>query len=342
MSEGLDWLDDLKRLHPARSVQQPDPRDATGVTAPNGTSVGGIYRAVAMDHDQRPCLVIVTDTDESVRSATVVLLSPEVEMGGDRDLLLAPERTGLAYEVIAQAEIFGYVWLVQLGKKVGRVDTQTLAQLAELQNPEPALLEIDLRSGPPIVARSDVRWRFKLAELARLQGLSGPCTRQMIDGEPKVSVDPMAFRPPAAETDPLELLEYLVKLTELSRKNRVDLPAWVLEAILDDEFVRAWNQHGLSDAYSSLVALATQALSGLKSESIPTDNRENSPGGLTGLRVQVLADRRSQGVTSVPLLAICEAGTHPDVEKVVLPDGSLIQCVTVRSTVRSHETTWAS
>lgn len=331
MSDKYSWLEDLKRQNPAPAQRPTTSGSASGLASTASDLVGGIFRAVSMDHDQRPGIVAVVDADEASRSATVVLLTAEVEMGGDRDLLLTPAETGLGYEVIAQAEIAGYVWLVQLERKLGALDSALVQQLLELQNAEPDALEPDLRAGPPIVSRRDVRWSFKSAELARLQDLTGPCTSQLIDGEPRASIDPFAFPSPAEGIDKLELLEHLLNITELVRRGDADLPAWLLDALLDDELVQEWREHGLFDAYAGLLSLITQALPGIREVPIPVENASSLRGDRGALRIQVLAERRRSGVSSVPMYSRrpTAAAATMFVEKVTLPGGSLVQCVAV-------------
>lgn len=142
--------------------------------------IGGIYRAVAMDFDTPAALVLVTDFDETTQSLTVTLLSPDVEFGSSTDLVLPGKETGRAYDLLAESDLFGYAWVVQLDRQLGRVATQVVEALSALREEDAVNRPV---AGPPVVQRSDPRWHFKLQELKRLQGLTAHCTRELVDDE---------------------------------------------------------------------------------------------------------------------------------------------------------------
>jgi hypothetical protein len=343
MPEDLSWLEALKQQyqapHPSRRGGQRAP-ETPALAARARELIGGIFRAVSMDHDGHPAVIAVIDAEEEVRAATVVLLSGDTELGGDRDLLLAPSDTGLPYEVLAQSDMFGYVWLVQLERQLGRIDGAVVEQLKMLQEQELDGLSPDLRSGPPIVSRADVRWRFKQDELARLQVLTGACTKQLIDGEPRASVDPVAFRAPDSRAESEELAAYVLELTELAAQHRVDLPAWLVERILSDELVDSWRECGLFDAYSNLLSLAEHWLVIMPNETVPNeDDSADGPAELEALRLEILASRRHEGVTSVSLVVRdSDVSIESAVRKISLDDGELIQCIAVPATSLPVET----
>lgn len=142
--------------------------------------VGGIYRAVAMDRNTPSALVLVTDVDPSTQSVTVTLLSPDMEFGSNTDLVLIGDEIGRAYDLLAESDIFGYAWFVQLDRRVGRVDTDVLQALDALRDEEAVDRPL---AGPPVVERTDPRWSFKVHELKRLQTLTADCTRDLIAGD---------------------------------------------------------------------------------------------------------------------------------------------------------------
>ena len=134
--------------------------------------LGGIYRCVPMDPGTPAALVLVTAIDEATQSVGITLLSADVEFGTSADLLLSKQDTGLAYALVAESDIFGYVWIVQLDRKLGYVDGPVLDALSALRDEEPVDHPI---AGPPALQRSDPRWSFKLQELKRLQSLTAHC-----------------------------------------------------------------------------------------------------------------------------------------------------------------------
>lgn len=185
------WLDALKEQHPSQ------PHTAPSTPPHPQPRPGQIRRLLPVDLVGRPALVLVVDSDHDRQAHTVVLLSPDTGFGSDRDLLVGPEQSGLPYDVLIQCEVFGYVWTTQLDAVHGDL-MAFLPTVGNLQKPEPDLPEPDLRAGPPVDQVSDPRWRFKLSELARLQGLTGECIEQLIDGERHLLPDPAALRPPTS------------------------------------------------------------------------------------------------------------------------------------------------
>jgi hypothetical protein len=206
-----------------------------------------------MDPGAASSLVLVTQIDDHAQSVTAVLLSVDVELGGSDDLLLQPDATGLPYTLIAQADVFGYLWLVQLDHQLGGVDADVLTAVEEVRNHDYVGWPV---AGPPISERGDIRWRFKQNELARLQKLSASCTRQLIDGEPVASIDPVALRIPDNSEDALAIEEFVVCAYEATRRGQMSVPGWLVDRILSDELVTAYRAAGLFDAYRELMSLA--------------------------------------------------------------------------------------
>lgn len=133
------------------------------MNSPDGARVGGIYRL------DPGVLVLVTGREPITRSLSVTLLSPDIELAASTDLRLSPADTGLAYEVLAQTDVFGYAQADQIDSvrgELGRVTQAVLESLHALRNDEALGHQV---AGPPITERSDPRWAFKLSELGRLQ-----------------------------------------------------------------------------------------------------------------------------------------------------------------------------
>jgi hypothetical protein len=208
--------------------------------------IGGIYRAVAMDRDTHSALVLVTEFDDATQSLAVTLLSPDVEFGSSMDLILTAEETGRPYDLIAEADVFGYLWVVQLDRRLGRVDGQVIEALAALREDDAVDRPV---AGPPVVDRSDPRWKFKLQELKRLQGLTADCTRELIDGVQVASIDPKALRAPSTETEIAAFEEFVMEVVERVGRGTARVPGWLVDIALDDELVAAYRAVGL---YNSL------------------------------------------------------------------------------------------
>lgn len=215
--------------------------------------IGGIYRAVAMDRDTPAALVLMTDFDETTQSATVTLLSPDVEFGSSADLVVSGEEIGRAYDLLAESDIFGYMWVVQLDRRLGRVDTQVLEALSALRDED--VVDRPL-AGPPIIDRTDPRWNFKLQELKRLQSLTADCARELIDGGRVASIDPNALRAPSTQAEVAAFEEFVVEVVEGVGRGTARVPGWLVDIALDDELIAAYRAVGLYNSLRLLWRLA--------------------------------------------------------------------------------------
>lgn len=219
----------------------------------NDIEPGGIYRCVPMDPGSPASLVLVTAIDEAAQALGVTLLSADVEFGTSADLLLSKHDTGLAYALLAESDVFGYVWVVQLDRKLGCVDAPVLDALSALRDEEPVGHPV---AGPPAVQRSDPRWTFKLQELKRLQSLTAHCTRELIDGERIPSIDPNALRAPSTEAEVAAFEEFVVEVIENVERGAARVPGWLVDIALDEELVRAYRAVGLYNSLRLLWKLA--------------------------------------------------------------------------------------
>lgn len=215
--------------------------------------IGGIYRAVAMDRDTPSALVLVTAFDQSTQSLTVTLLSPDIEFGSSTDLVLSGAEIGRAYDLLVESDIFGYAWVVQLDRRLGRVDSQVLEVLAALREEKAIDRPV---AGPPVVGRDDPRWNFKLQELKRLQALTADCTRELIDGERVASIDPNALRAPSTNAEIAAFEEFVVEVVEGVGRGTTRVPGWLVDIALDDDRVAAYRAVGLLPSLRLLWSVA--------------------------------------------------------------------------------------
>ncbi|MGV0813733.1 hypothetical protein ABQF34_17365 [Mycolicibacterium boenickei] len=215
--------------------------------------IGGIYRAVAMDRDTPAALVLLTDFDDTTQSVTVTLLSPDVEFGSSVDLVLSREEIGRSYDLLAESDIFGYMWVVQLDRRIGRVDAQVLEALSALREDDAVDRPV---AGHPVVDRSDPRWKFKLQELKRLQSLTADCTRELIDGGRVASIDPNALRAPSTDAEVAAFEEFVVGVVEGVGRRTARVPGWLVDIALNDELIEAYRAVGLYNSLRLLWRLA--------------------------------------------------------------------------------------
>lgn len=215
--------------------------------------IGGIYRAMPMDPGTAAVLVLVTAVDVATQSLTVTLLSPDLELGTSSDLVLRGEEIGRPYGLLAETDVFGYVWLVQLDRQVGRVDAKVLDALSALRDEDAVDRPV---AGPPVVERSDPRWNFKLQELERLRVVTANCTRELIDGERIVSIDPNALRAPLTDSEVAAFEEFVVEVVDGVERGTARVPGWLVDMALDDELVTAYRAVGLYNSLRLLWKLA--------------------------------------------------------------------------------------
>ena len=143
---------------------------------------GDVYLTRGVDGVERSALTVVTDYDGVV--ATVALCSPDVEFGSSSDVVL-PAGESFGYALLLQSDIYGYVWDDQLSAKVGTVPLNVYSVFDGLRRGECDAVDV---AGPPIVRKSDPRWKFKRDELERLNVLKESCTNYLV-GRHSVKVE---------------------------------------------------------------------------------------------------------------------------------------------------------
>jgi hypothetical protein len=98
--------------------------------------------------------------------AQVYLLTNEVELAGDEDVLIGAGEGALPYALLLERDLVGAVWSWQLGPPLDRI---------------PATVFDRPGAGVPIIRRDDSRWDWKLSELAELHRLCATALRAQLD-----------------------------------------------------------------------------------------------------------------------------------------------------------------
>jgi len=168
---------------------------------------------------QRLALVLRVCTEQNF--VVICLLSNEVDMMSDFDVLLTREETGLPFDVVAELDLTVPVYLIQASSLFGRFRSADL--LRQLQTASAGDIESvgpGLR-GQPIRGQTDPRWEYKEKELAALQELSHECTHSVVEGKTEVRtvIDPALLDEVIAETEsnPLEKTLELVAIAEAAQ-----------------------------------------------------------------------------------------------------------------------------
>lgn len=296
----------------------------------NDIELGGIFRCVPMDPGSPAALVLVTAIDEAAQCLGVTLLSPDIEFGTSADLLLSRQDTGLAYALLAESDVFGYAWIVQLDRKLGRVDAPVLDAISALRDEEPVGHPI---AGPPAVQQSDPRWSFKLQELKRLQSLTAHCTRELIDGERIPSIDPNALRAPLTEAEVTAFEEFVVDVVGSVKRGAARVPGWLVDIALDEELVRAYRAVGLYNSLRLLWKLADTT-------DVPTPPvARGGAASLAGFFEFQVERSLSAGYSNLWLMARSTDIRGPvEARAIRAPDGRLVQVslVAANAHVASH------
>jgi hypothetical protein len=138
--------------------------------------VGDIRMAVGdFDNRIRPVLVL-TSADTK---AYVCLLSNEIDMASDHDVLLPREETDLPFHLIAETDLCGPVFVSQIMELWGSVESDITNYLFMMSQRD-WVKPIGLARGTPIHGPTDARWQWKTEELEVLQVLARECASDLL------------------------------------------------------------------------------------------------------------------------------------------------------------------
>jgi hypothetical protein len=122
------------------------------------------------DHDQNRH-VLILDVISEQGYCSVMLLHSEVEMMTDADVFIGPEDSGAPYALVAQSDMVGMVWTVDLLSAVGHVRADLdCFELTQVQSGNSGL-----DTGTRLGGVLDSRWRFKKNEGRAIAEISAAC-----------------------------------------------------------------------------------------------------------------------------------------------------------------------
>lgn len=184
-------------------------------------------------------LGLVLRVDSSNEFAEVLLVHSAPDLATDRDVILPTTATSAPYHAVAQTDLRAAIWSLQLGRRVGHLDQQSLAAVRAIgysatagdRAATPAPEVQGLYSGTRLAGPLDRRWLFKEAEGASLRRLAVDCTEALLDQELVWAVNPALLRPELLDlADDRELL--LIELLHWVQTRRLSLTDDDLELLL--------------------------------------------------------------------------------------------------------------
>jgi hypothetical protein len=309
------WLSDaLDRISPAPVA----PHIADLVV--RRPEVGQVGVAEPMDGQGVARFVLVIALDEEDPAATVALLTNELDMATDADVVVPSEATGCPFSLLAETDVVGPVWWAQLRQPVGHVSPEMMEILTDeaAVGPESSAYAA---KGLPVLGPSDPRWDFKQSEASDLNALSADRGRDLLAEVSESSapdLDPALLERAVTSPSPERLL--LSLMGHDGRPLFRDLPPAVVACVQRDIGTLEPRALGF-DAQQLVEAMLAQALVGsirmdpedLKVTWSSTRTDEVRSGALQCL----VADRVGRGERSIRLLTTHDAWSDPDEPSVV-------------------------
>jgi hypothetical protein len=310
------WLSEaLDRVSPA-PVAHRDPGDLV-VRRPE---VGQIGVAEPMDGLGAARLVLVIEVDDEDPAATVALLTNELDLATDADLLLSSQETGCPFALLVETDVVGPLWWVQLCEPVGQVAPDTLETIAHEIAAGPGSTS-RIAHGLAVLGPSDPRWDLKQSEATDLNVLSGDRARDLFAdaaGERTLDLDPALLEQAISSSSPEQLLLTLTGAD--GRPVFRDLPPAVVAHVRRDVENRDAPDIGF-DAQQVVEAILGQALVGSPPNDLDqlgvTWSSPRARADDSGALEVLVADRMSRGQRSIRLLTTPDIWGDPDASTVV-------------------------
>ena len=172
--------------------------------------------ATAEDFDgQTKRTVLVTAVDERTQVLQVLLVTNEIDMATDFDLLIEAGDSQAGYDLLAQGELYGSLFREQLRTHLGNIKLEDASAVANAVRSDAQSLRHH-RAGPPVAHEHDPRREFKETELKDLRKLTQVCREFLLDGAPSsLAPDLDAFLPPPPGTDLLQAQDHFFEILEL-------------------------------------------------------------------------------------------------------------------------------
>ena len=267
--------------------------------------------AVVATPDGLRRIVLIADVNDELATASIYLATEDSNLATHLDVLLTPDESRYPVPLIAQAELYGPVFTEWLDARAGQVAPHIVDALREsLLSDGASLLIYD--AGPGLAAGSrltplDDRKALKVAELADLERITGPCWDFLLsDRLPHGVIDPRLFCPPAEGTPVVSAVAQFGDLLELMESINaggvsVEASLALLEPAEWEELDRWWTEFGCDLRVLGLDRFNSLAL-GAYEKGAPQPARLNTLGDV---RVERLAEPLARaGVSQVDVFTM--------------------------------------
>jgi hypothetical protein len=255
--------------------------------------VGEIRLAVppaSLGLDRR--LVCVVEVDRCERAARVVLLSNEIEMASELDLVIPGPACGFSFDLLAEVRVAGWLWWARLGPGLGRLNAHWTDAVKGTAHgaAAPTRAGASPAEGSPGAAIE----KFHRIEAARLRALAAPCeaARDTALGDLPLVVDPKLLEERRGETASLRARRLVDVAGELAGRATALVPGESIREVLD---VLESGPHQKPDLAAAVRPLLEGALAGLAVEggrsvsSAVTTRSAGVPGVIGGPLAMMLA-----------------------------------------------------
>ena len=229
-----DWLTEALADH--RPVEYPWREERPSL---DDVEEGDILVVTSMDgREPADRMVVAFDVEPERRSFYGILVTNEAPMAVGSDLILDPEDTGLPYRIAVTVRATGWLWYVQIKRRVGALTDQALDAVSAAHYGVDHDFHLARRGLPLLREPQDLRWPVLTAEFSHMQALAADCAYKRLEeglelpfADPRLLADSKGVPLPNEET-----------IQRLARETRGFSPGCAVWAVnhLDSQRFRAF------------------------------------------------------------------------------------------------------
>ncbi len=229
-----DWLTEALADH--RPVEYPWREERPSL---DDVEEGDILVVTSMDgREPADRMVIALEVEPERRSFHGILVTNEALMAVGTDLVLDPEDTGLPYRTTVITQSAGWLWYVQIKRRVGALTDEALDAASAGRYGVEHDFHLARRGLPLLRQPQDLRWPVLTADFAHMQALAADCTYKRLEKDFE-----LPFADPRLLADskgaPLPDEETIQRLTSETRGFSPGCAVWAVNH-LDSQRFRAF------------------------------------------------------------------------------------------------------